>query len=416
MTLWTRRRLGLSSAGLALGAPWQKASGQTPPQTPLPEILIGLVVAKSPAGDTEDAPGGSEDGHDLSGLPPMALRARQKNVPGSIRDGVAFAIAEVNARGGVLGRRLRLVVEEIDVADRNMRRLAVEVARRLVAMPGMIAVIGHNSPDDALPASITYFEHGILFIAPTITLSDLNGHGLPNVFATIPDNKSISKQTATFLYGEGLRRIAVLRTRSPDAAEQSLSFLDRAASLGMTTMTQMSYVRGRTDFRDLLANLRATPADLLLISAPASDAVRIIRQSFELRIPVTYAIGGLRDPALVLAGAKRLPVTLVMPVLEDPSIDKTEQKAFNTRFLQSQGRPADDWVWQGHDTVGLLVATIEQTRSVESQALIATLRYAGAWSGLMGQYSFERSGRVYTRHVAFAQMKNGDLNYFDMIE
>jgi ABC-type branched-subunit amino acid transport system substrate-binding protein len=175
-------------------------------------------------------------------------------------------------------------------------------------------------------------------------------------------------------------------------------------------------VRGRTDFRDLLATLRATPADLLLIAAPSSDAVMIMRQSFALQIPVTYAIGGLRDPAALLAEAKRLPVSLVMPVLEDPSFDKPEQKSFNESFLRQQGRPADDWVWQGADAVGLLVATIEQTRSVDSKALIATLRYAAAWSGLMGQYSFERNGRIYTRHVAFAQMKDRELNYFNLIE
>jgi hypothetical protein len=34
----------------------------------------------------------------------------------------------------------------------------------------------------------------------------------------------------------------------------------------------------------------------------------------------------------------------------------------------------------------------------------------------MGQYSFERNGRIYTRHVAFAQMKDRELNYFNLIE
>jgi branched-chain amino acid transport system substrate-binding protein len=400
----TRRRFGLAGSIMLLEAARARVRAASPAAPP--EILIGLVTAKS----TGKLP------REIPGLPDMSLRAQQLDIGGSLRTGVQYAVSEFNAKGGVLGRKLRLVIEELDPSQKKIRYHSIEAARRLVAQKGMLAVIGHISPEDALPASITYSEHGVVFLAPTITLGDLNGHGLPNVFATIPDNKTISKQTATFIYGRGLKNVAVLRSRTAEADEQSLGFLDQAALLGMTETVQASYSPGRRDFRDILANLRAKPSDTLFIASTPEDAMIIIRQGHELQLPVTYVLGGLRDPTVLLPAIKDIPVTVIVPVLEDPSVDSPDQIEFEAAYRKANGRPSDDWAWQGYDAVGLLAAVIEQTKSFEVEAVIATLRYTAAWAGLMGKYSFERTGRIYTRHVAYAVMENGALTYFDLAD
>ncbi len=407
MVSLSRRQLGFGAAGIAFAAGAGialafRSSPQPEPEKPA-EILIGLVTGKSRAGPGEAI--------DPGGLPQETIRGQQSKIGFSLRGGVEAGIAELNAAGGVLGQKLKLVVEELDPALGSIRRQSIDAARRLVMLPGMVAVIGHVTPEDALPASITYYENDILFLSPTITLAELNGHGLANVFATVPDNKAISKQTATFAYGQGLRRVAVLRTRTNDAEEQTLGFLDQVGVLGMTETTRLSYNIGRKDFRDLLADLRAKPSDILFLATPAEDAVTIIRQSHELQIPVTYVIGGLRDTTVLVAGTKALPVNVIMPVLADPSIATPRQLAFDDSY-RKLGRHPDNWVWQGYDTIGLLAAAINQSRSLEPEALMATLRYASAWTGLMGRYSFERNGRVYTRHLAFAQLQNGELSYY----
>ena len=396
----TRRQLALTASALVVAArPWRLQAATS-------DAAVGLVIGKKAA--IEGLPGPGPD------VPAGALRSQQSNISGSLRAGVESAVDDLNERGGALGRKFRLVVEELESSGPDRRRHAIEAARRLVAQPGLVAVIGHVDAEDALPASITYSEHGVLFITPTITLGNLNCHGLTNVFATVPDNAQIGQQTAIFVYQEGLTSMAVLRSRTDEAAEQALGFLDQAGSLGLTVAARTSYVSGRTDFREILADLRAKSFDTLFIAASTEESARIILQSRDLDITPKFVLGGLHDLPSLLARTRNFKGSIFVPVLEDASLDTKQQRDFIRHFRQRYGSDPDDWVWQGYDAINLLAATIEQTRSVEPQALIATLRYAMAWSGLMGRYSFERKGRIYTRSVAFARIRNGELSYFSL--
>jgi branched-chain amino acid transport system substrate-binding protein len=393
-----RRSFGLGFSGLVIS---RRAGAATVASD---DIVIGLVTAKT-----------NPDVAAANAVPrAVQVRSGQSDIGGSLRAGVELAVAEINEAGGVLGRKIRVEAEELTPGGSGVRGRAIDIARRLVGRPGLIAVIGHVGAEDALPASITYSEHGVLFIAPTITLCDLNGHGLTNVFASIPDNREIGKQTATFCFGQGLRSAAVLRSRTDEAEEQSLAFLDQIAAFGMPDIAQVSYMPGRKDFREILADLRPKSFDAFFIAAPAAEAALIIRQSYELQIPATFVLGGLCDLEVLIAGVRDVPSKIIVPVLEDASIDAPPLRAFFRNFRRRYGRDGDDWSLQGYDTVCLLAATIVQTQSLDPQALISTLRYAISWTGLLGRYSFERNGRVYTRSLSFAQLSDGALSYFSL--
>jgi branched-chain amino acid transport system substrate-binding protein len=78
--------------------------------------------------------------------------------------GVQTAVAELNARGGVLGQQVR-VVEGDDDCDPEQ---GVAAARKLVA-DGVVFVSGHVCSGAAIPASAVYEAHDVLNIAPTAT-------------------------------------------------------------------------------------------------------------------------------------------------------------------------------------------------------------------------------------------------------
>src|SRR5262245_21475467 len=93
--------------------------------------------------------------------------------------GVELAVADVNARGGILGRQVVLSVAD----DLSNPRLVASVATKLAA-DGVKVVVGHFNGALALPAAEIYRDKNILQITPSANNRELTERGLWNVFRT----------------------------------------------------------------------------------------------------------------------------------------------------------------------------------------------------------------------------------------
>ena len=93
--------------------------------------------------------------------------------------GAEMAVADINAGGGVLGRKLVLEVGD----DACEAKQAVAVANQM-ANKGISFMAGHFCSSTSIPASEVYFEEGILQISPASTNPTLTERGFDNVFRT----------------------------------------------------------------------------------------------------------------------------------------------------------------------------------------------------------------------------------------
>ena len=96
-----------------------------------------------------------------------------------MRRGAEMAVADINATGGVLGKKLKLTVGD-DACDPKQ---AVAVANKF-ASQGVKFVAGHFCSGSSIPASKVYTEENILQISPASTNPKLTEEGGPNVFRT----------------------------------------------------------------------------------------------------------------------------------------------------------------------------------------------------------------------------------------
>src|SRR5690348_16914788 len=91
------------------------------------------------------------------------------------RRGAEKAVADINAAGGVNGKKLELVVGD-DACDPKQ---AVSVANDM-ASKGVVFVAGHYCSGSSIPASDVYSENGIVQISPGSTNPKLTDRGLAN--------------------------------------------------------------------------------------------------------------------------------------------------------------------------------------------------------------------------------------------
>src|SRR6266446_8990784 len=124
--------------------------------------------------------------------------------------GAEKAVADINARGGVLGQRLRLVIGD-DACDPKQ---AVSVANDM-ASKGAVFVAGHYCSSSSIPASDIYAESGIVQISPASTASELTDRKLTNVFRVCGRNDDQGVLAAAYVADKFKgKRIAIVDDKS----------------------------------------------------------------------------------------------------------------------------------------------------------------------------------------------------------
>ena len=349
-----------------------------------------------------------------------------------VRDGMQLKIEQINATlnkadrsGGLLGTELRLydastdLPPASDVVGRDVRSAVLSVARRVMGQRGLIGVIGHTAVDDALPASITYLNRGIPFIAPSITSSDLTLHGLDNLFAIMPDNAEISTQTARLTFDIGRRRAIILRDRSDGALEISRAYRNEAAVLGLEIIDERSLPKGSSP-RNYLAGMQGKRVDHLLIIGSMEMQIGLVRFAHIFGLPVLCVLPTMVNVEMfrdqLLAAAPRIAngrvdpsfPRVLIPVLRARSNLSTKQVEWGDQFKTRFGTDALDLSMQGTDAVGLLAASFERAGRFNVNEAKRVMHGELAYNGVGGRISFRANGRIYTKLLNFASVRVAD--------
>jgi branched-chain amino acid transport system substrate-binding protein len=132
--------------------------------------------------------------------------------------GAAQAVADINAKGGVLGQQVELITVD-DFCDPEQ---AVAAAKKLVS-DGAIFVAGHFCSGASIPASEIYEAAGVLQISPTSTNPLLTELGRANVFRVQPATMRSASWPATTLPTIGTTRRSRSSTTTRPSARASPS-------------------------------------------------------------------------------------------------------------------------------------------------------------------------------------------------
>lgn len=125
----------------------------------------------------------------------------------AVRQAAEMAVEEINARGGIGGRRLALVVKD----DGGDPHRAIQVATELREDARVVAVIGHINSAATLAAATAYNHprQGVAAVSPTAS-SPLVTQAGPWTFRVSPSDLAYGPALAAWARAQGRRRAAVL--------------------------------------------------------------------------------------------------------------------------------------------------------------------------------------------------------------
>jgi branched-chain amino acid transport system substrate-binding protein len=325
--------------------------------------------------------------------------------------GADMAVAEVNASGGVNGRRLRLRRED----DHESVDSGRVVAHRLSSDPSVVAVIGHLQSYVTIPAAAIYDEAGLVLLSPTATDPELTAHAYTRVFRATFTSSSVGRQMADYAAARGFKRVAIYYTRDDYGRLLSNAFEERANGYGMTVPARQSYNPGGENaeraFLGTFAAWKDLGIDALFVAGEVPSAGTLIAQARRagLAVPV-IGVDAMSSPALMSAGGRAVEGTVV-PTPFHVDEPRAAVQRFNAAFRGRYRVAPDAGSALGYDAVWLLARAIRAAKASDPDSISRALHRARGWQAVTGAFTFDSAGSLAERPIITMVVRDGRFEY-----
>ena len=317
----------------------------------------------------------------------------------------AEIIAEdVNAAGGLLGRQIRLVVED----DQCAPEVATNVAAKLVG-DGVAAVLGHICSGATRTALGIYTGENIVTVSPSATSPPLTQDGeFPTFFRTIAPDDAQGAMQAQFAAEElGVRRVAFLH----DGGDYGRGLADfgRAAMEANYPDVEVVLYEGVTvgavDYSAIVNRLGAANVDAVFWGGYHPEASRIVSQMRGQGIDIAFISGdGVQDETFIdVAGANAEGVYATGPM--DTSANPVAQEA-RRKHQAKYGEDPGPFFMNAYSGMLAIVNAIEAAGSTDPDAIMNALRTSPVDTPV-GTITFDEKGDAIGVGFAVYQVQNG---------
>jgi len=322
-------------------------------------------------------------------------------------EGVELAAEEINAGGGVLGRKLRIVSYD----DKGTATEGMAAANKLAADPNVVAVIGHRGSSVSIPASAIYEKAGIVMLTPGSTSPKLTESGYRYVFRMIPSDKLIGSRMAEYAASKGYKRVAILYADDEYGRGLANAFEDGGKERGIDTIDRRTGYSDLTELARLVREWKALSVDAVFVAdvMPAgANAVADLSQAGSA-LPVLGGDGLDSAEFFRIAGAAA--ENAVVASIFNPEDKRPEVAAFLSEYEEKYGEPPGKWAAQGYDSVRLLANAIARAGSARPDDIAQALRTTKNWIGATGSHTFDDSGELTDKPIVLKTAHNGRFLY-----
>ena len=321
-----------------------------------------------------------------------------------MRNGAELAVADINAAGGVLGQKLRLLVED-DACDPKQ---AVAVANK-AASEGVVFMAGHFCSGSSIPASKVYTEEGIIQISPASTNPKLTEEGGDNVFRTCGRDDQQGIVAGNYLADNFPNaKVAVLHDKTAygkGLADETKAQLNKR---GITEVMYEAYTAGEKDYTALVSKMKGAGVDVVYVGGYHTEAGLMIRQAHEQGYKPQLVSGDalVTDEYWKITGATG--EGTLMTFSPDPR--KNPVAAPVVERFRAKGIEPEGYTLYTYGAIQAWAQAVTTAGATGTDAVIAALR-AGQFDTVLGNIGFDEKGDVTAPGYVFYVWNDGMYDY-----
>ncbi|MGJ7911947.1 ABC transporter substrate-binding protein [Neobacillus sp. LXY-1] len=354
-------------------------------------MLAGVLAGCSGAGGSSS---GSDDKSIKVGVN-LELSGGVASYGESLEKGIDLAVAEINKKGGVDGKKLDI----IKVDNKSDAAEATNGAIKLTSQDKVAAIIGAaTSGDTVAQAQIANDTKTVLLTpsgtSPNVTVSD-SGKLNEYVFRTSFIDPFQGTVAANFAAHElKIKNAAIFADSASDYAKGlAASFKETYKKAGGKIVAEEAYVAKDTDFHATLTRIKAKNPDFIFIPGYYEEVGLIVKQARELGItaPLMGADGWDSPKLIDLAGKDALNNTFITNHYSSEDPDKKIQTFVSTYKEIYKGDSPNAFNALGYDTVYLLADAIKRAGSTDSSKIKEALAKTKDLSLVTGTVSIDKN-------------------------
>ncbi|MEX0589774.1 MAG: branched-chain amino acid ABC transporter substrate-binding protein [Xanthobacteraceae bacterium] len=317
------------------------------------------------------------------------------------KNGAELAVADINAAGGVLGRKLKLEIGDDACDPKQARAVAEKFASAKVPV-----VMGHFCSSSSIPASEPYAESGILQITPASTNPQFTERGLWNTFRVCGRDDQQGGVAGEYLaksYRD--KKIALLHDKSTygkGLADETKAALNK---LGVKEAMYEAYTQGDKDFTALVSKMKAANIDVVFLGGYHTEGGLILRQMRDQGMK-TALVGGdslVTNEFWAITGTAGEGVRMTF----GPDPRKKPTAAAVVKKFKEKGIDPEGYTLYMYAALEIWVDAVKKAGTTDPKKVAETIR-AGKWSTVIGDRSYDKKGDITTLdYVWYVWNKDG---------
>ena len=323
-----------------------------------------------------------------------------------------LAVEELNAHGGVLGRPVEFLVEDIQSQSGE----SATVVKKLIARDRVVAVLGGNASNNSLEAAPFCQAAHVPMIAISSTSPKVTAMGNYIFRACFIDpfqGAVLAKFARTTLHA---RRVALLTSVSaPYSVGLSRGFRERFTAAGGEIVAEQKYTEGDKDFRAQLTAIKALSPDAIAATGYYTEAALICQQARDLGLTLPIVGGdGWEAPQLIELGGQAVEGTYYSThySAESPA---PEVQAFIRKFrARYDGATPDAVAALGYDAMILLADAITRAGSIVGPRVRDALAATKDFPGVTGRTTID-ADRNTSKPAIILTVRNGRAQFVSAV-
>jgi branched-chain amino acid transport system substrate-binding protein len=311
-----------------------------------------------------------------------------------VANGAKIAADEINAKGGVLGKKIELVIED----NKSNPTEAAAVAEKLLVRDKVPVLMGAWGSSFTLAVMPKLMEYKVPMLVETSSSGKITLSGNPFIFRISPPSAVEAEAFKDQAKKLGIKKADFLVVNNDwgrgAADDFGKMFKSQGIQVGMVeTMDQAAQ-----DMSAQLAKLKASDADTLMITTAVEQLTLIFKQAAALGLKKRIiTTGGSQSPDQLIehAGAAANGTSHLVfftPWNPDATANPAASKAFIAEW-KKRGQPFAGLTesFRGHDGIRTIAAAIEKAGKAEPEAIRAAF-WNVELTGLNGKIKFNKVG------------------------
>lgn len=332
------------------------------------------------------------------------LTGRAADVGVDARNGTLLAVEEINAKGGIKGRPIELIVKD----DQNNPEVARKVAQELIDAK-VVAILGHVVSGMTQAALPIVNEKNMLLISPTSVSNVFTGKD-DFLIRISPSAKAVTAEFAGFAKNKvGVRNLAVIY----DLANKSYSedwhnnFREAFEAGGGRIASTYGFTSGPDNsFSAHAKRLLTGQPDGIVIIAGAVDTAMICQQIRKINATIPIFSSGWAMTNDLLSNGGTAVEGVYLSYNFDRDSNAPAYVAFRNSFEKRYGNSPGFAAKFGYESVMLLADALGKAPKLDSETLKQTILRQGVFTGLQGNYKIDAFGDAEAQTFFFT-IKNG---------